>query len=675
MTNESRFIMSKTEEGKQREENNSNVETVEFIPFTPNLDEQYIIYFDQLSSELINLIDEQRIDLLEYEIKRLKSLGDYESLKVLAAISILKDLLAQDWQLDKDCEQKLILAPPNLIEKSDKDFLRKQLQKKRNVQFSVPSIYEFVKRMEKQKKYKGEVLSVLNLIADPTQLSNKIRDINSANNEVEKLKRATDLVKPYLQLIDGSNCSYTGYKLMDIWRYFRYTWSIPYQSTPGRKLFYLVRDAAQPFHPIMGIAALGNCVLQLTQRDNYIGWTIDSLREMIMSDNIEATRSKYDSKVLIEDKDIIELLLSFLDNSIKEINHDDLISDEEIASPSANIIEMLKLIAEDLKNKQFNNKKSVGKIDWMKESKTSLYTKKRAVELAKLLEAKLIFKNVLESEKDASSALKELLKIGKGKAVVTALQANRKEKIGSNLMEIIVCGAIPPYNEILSGKLVSMLMCSPIVIKDYNMRYSNQVSEIASRMKGKEVIRDSRLAFLGTTSLYHMGSSQYNRIKIPVGDNKFLEYKRLGKTVGFGSVFFSQETTSIISAMVEAIEGGKRFNNVFGEGTSPRLRLIRAGLVSLGLSEKFLKHHTQRIVYGIELASNSREYLNGFTNEIDYLFPQDGEESVYTEQIIGFWRRRWLINRIQNKDICERVSRFTRESILLSSHFDELPLK
>lgn len=100
------------------------------------------------------------------------------------------------------------------------------------------------------------------------------------------------------------------------------------------------------------------------------------------------------------------------------------------------------------------------------------------------------------------------------KAVNVALVANRKTKIGSNMMEIIVCGGIPPYNELLGGKLVSILACSPQVIRDYTEKYSRQVSEIASRMKGKRVIRDSRLAFLGTTSLYAAGSSQYNRIKV-----------------------------------------------------------------------------------------------------------------------------------------------------------------
>ena len=94
------------------------------------------------------------------------------------------------------------------------------------------------------------------------------------------------------------------------------------------------------------------------------------------------------------------------------------------------------------------------------------------------------------------------------------------------MMDIIVCGAIPPYNELLGGKLVSILACSPQVISDYTNRYKKQVSEIASRMKGKKVIRDSRLAYMGTTSLYAIGSSQYNRIKVPIAEDFELVYKK-----------------------------------------------------------------------------------------------------------------------------------------------------
>ncbi|NTV79526.1 MAG: DUF4338 domain-containing protein [Clostridiales bacterium] len=86
-------------------------------------------------------------------------------------------------------------------------------------------------------------------------------------------------------------------------------------------------------------------------------------------------------------------------------------------------------------------------------------------------------------EKSEREQINTMLKKDDGrKAISVALIANRKNKIGSNMMDIIVCGAIPPYNELLGGKLVSILACSPQVISDYTQRYKKQIileSEIA----------------------------------------------------------------------------------------------------------------------------------------------------------------------------------------------------
>src|SRR5262249_44865354 len=69
--------------------------------------------------------------------------------------------------------------------------------------------------------------------------------------------------------------------LQDIWRYFRYTWSIPQTSIPGRKLLYLVRDAADRNHAVIGIAALSNCAVQVVPRDALIGWSTRGLRRAL----------------------------------------------------------------------------------------------------------------------------------------------------------------------------------------------------------------------------------------------------------------------------------------------------------------------------------------------------------------------------------------------------------
>jgi hypothetical protein len=61
---------------------------------------------------------------------------------------------------------------------------------------------------------------------------------------------------------------------------------------------------------------------------------------------------------------------------------------------------------------------------------------------------------------------------------------------------------VPPYNELLGGKLVAMLMTSPEVVLEYRRRYGGIPSVIASSMAGRPVVRPADLVFLGTTSLY-----------------------------------------------------------------------------------------------------------------------------------------------------------------------------
>ena len=84
-------------------------------------------------------------------------------------------------------------------------------------------------------------------------------------------------VQPYLQLVeDGARCEFTGQRLADIWRYFRFTWATAPETTPGRTLLYLVRDAARPLHPVMGLASLENAPVFIACRDDALGWTVHS---------------------------------------------------------------------------------------------------------------------------------------------------------------------------------------------------------------------------------------------------------------------------------------------------------------------------------------------------------------------------------------------------------------
>lgn len=645
--------------------------------FAPDLSGEYAKMFETLVTRLGKSLPLNRQEFLLKEIELFKARGDnnLDAIKYLACLNILYDLSLQGWifDIDKNCLY-LRMESDNI---ADKDHIKYRLHSETDAQFKVKSVRSFIKSMERERLYQGRLVSIKALIGDPETLITKIR-----NKE--------EVCKPYIELVSGNRDKYTGLKLADIWRYFRYTWSIPYKTMPGRNMYYLVRDAGQDNHPIMGIFALGNSVLNLTVRDDKIGWTVEAIRrslerksdtdhyEQKVSDtektikvsnkHFTETEDEYHARVSCYSEKVLTQLIKNVDIALADIYIGDLNCDEQIANPTQDFINYLFTKSEELRLRSLNNKNAKNP-DWRQEACSVLFTRKRTAELAKLLESKLAFQSVKGTT--AEEKLRSLLSNDSGrKAITRSLLANRKCKIGSNMMEIIVCGAVPPYNELLGGKLVSMLACSPIVIKGYTERYQNQVSEIASRMKGERVIRDSRLAFLGTTSLYSSGSSQYNRIRVPFKDGFNLEFRKMGITEGFGTVYFSSETTTALSSMLKIIDGGKRINHVFGEGTSPRLRLINRGLTLLGIkAASFLKHYSPRIVYSIELATNTNEFLLGFTDELHYNFHVDNEEEISnrTQEIIDYWYERWLKTRLGSVNIEERLDAFNADKLLLSN--------
>jgi hypothetical protein len=222
-------------------------------------------------------------------------------------------------------------------------------------------------------------------------------------------------------------------------------------------------------------------------------------------------------------------------------------------------------------------------------------------------------------------------------------------------MDITVCGAVAPYNHILGGKLVALMMASPEVRREYQRRYKRAPSIIASSMAGRPVVRRPRLVLLGTTSLYSVAPSQYNRLRMRL-DTKTdsLAYEPLGRTVGYGSYHFSQVTISTLERLLSRTQSGRPVNSIFGEGVNPKLRKVRAALDAIGLpSNLLLQHGSPRLVYGVVLARNFRDVLLGVKSRPEFLLPAG---AAGDQQIVDYWRSRWLEGRIRNQEALRAVA-------------------
>lgn len=111
------------------------------------------------------------------------------------------------------------------------------------------------------------MVSIADLIDNGADLAAAFRRINGLP-EYDRERALAELVDPVIEVCEAdARCPDTGLRLIDIWRYFRHTWAHEYRAIPGRQMLVLIRNAARPNRPVMGIAMLASPVMRLTTID------------------------------------------------------------------------------------------------------------------------------------------------------------------------------------------------------------------------------------------------------------------------------------------------------------------------------------------------------------------------------------------------------------------------
>jgi hypothetical protein len=206
------------------------------------------------------------------------------------------------------------------------------------------------------------------------------------------------------------------------------------------------------------------------------------------------------------------------------------------------------------------------------------------------------------------------------------------------MMDAYVIGALPPYNFLLGGKLVSYLLISEEIRKMYKEKYQGS--------------NYPEMAGMFTTSLYGR-SSQYNRLKI---DGRKV-YVPIGETRGFGTLHITSKT---IGAMIAFLKENNIFvSNVFGEGPSWTMRVIRTAGELLGFdADQLLMHSFRRKIYFIPFAKNTKEFLMGKNETLGFY-------SYNVEYLTNYWKQRWYNQRKANPEIIEKVSKFIKDDFII----------
>lgn len=186
-------------------------------------------------------------------------------------------------------------------------------------------------------------------------------------------------------------------------------------------------------------------------------------------------------------------------------------------------------------------------------------------------------------------------------------------------------GALPPYNELLGGKMVALTLSCNEIRKAYERKYKNYVSII------KERKLDPELLFITTTSAFGK-SSLYNRLKY----NGEVVVECLGYTQGSGTFHIPEE---LYEELLEFLKNqGVDVARGYGHGPSRKLKLISLGLNYLGLP-KFEYHGIKREFYLFPLVKNLREVI------------QDSQKPIWVDRpfnnLEDFWKERWAIPRAE----------------------------
>lgn len=188
-------------------------------------------------------------------------------------------------------------------------------------------------------------------------------------------------------------------------------------------------------------------------------------------------------------------------------------------------------------------------------------------------------------------------------------------------------GALPPYNELLGGKMVALTLTSNEIRDTYKRKYERYTTLIKRRQL------EPVLLFVTTTSAFGK-SSLYKRLKYK---NEVVA-ECLGYTQGSGSFHISEELYKEILKFL--VDKGIDVTRGYGHGPSRKLKLLSVGLRYLGLPS-FEFHGIEREFYLFAFVKNLREVICLHQEPVWFNRP--------FHELQDYWKERWAIPRAERK--------------------------
>ncbi|MCW4044890.1 MAG: DUF4338 domain-containing protein [Candidatus Bathyarchaeota archaeon] len=184
-------------------------------------------------------------------------------------------------------------------------------------------------------------------------------------------------------------------------------------------------------------------------------------------------------------------------------------------------------------------------------------------------------------------------------------------------------GALPPYNQLIGGKMVALSLVSNEIRDLYACKYGNRETLMSKRKI------PANLLFVTTSSAYGK-SSMYDRIVY----NKDQVSSFIGFTSGAGTFHISEKLYLELLAFLK--ENNIETKRGYGTGTSRKLRLISKALCLLGLP-KFSFHNIKRGYYIFPNVSNLYNVIHFNEKPIWY--------NRSFSDLFQYWKIRWCLPR------------------------------
>jgi hypothetical protein len=378
----------------------------------------------------------------------------------------------------------------------------------------------------------------------------------------------------------------------DIFRSGITTWSMPYRTREGRSRRFILFGILEDLKVPMGLLEIGDEVPINPPRDALMG--LDIKYEEVPTEDLLSLATRFEK--------IRKCLLP--DGLPKGWNGDvkDLISN----------VEEIVLLGKG----RGGTFKEVG-------------AKKRLAYLARLINAEAACRGLT---KDKKSGFQE------GLRVLRDLSVPRVN------VELVICGALPPFGSLLVGKLVASMGCHPRIRDFVDRDFGIIAKEIFDTSELAKHLPRSGTLLVTTKGLYPGHSSQYNGVNFPVVDGGKGKLIKIGDTVGQTTSHLAAKTMKYAALSSEAL-GATAVSRVFGSGGGKRQRTISNAVRALGLPNELAFASISRPIYAFSLVSNLGRMILFNEDPQWRTLPYDNKDGQhnYCSDALKIWKDKWLV--------------------------------